>query len=409
MISDNDQIEASALQDELETIQTSISKDVVASEEHLEVYEEVESAIADQDQLLQQDDISDADTKLAQESFYFILGRSGLNKKEMSYFNISSESELTNRQKVLITREGLGDVLKAIFYKIMEILKSIWNKLKEWWVKFVNWCTRKTSTLKEYKSWCQDNKSKTFAGFKPSNQEKIIPWFSTILDINKGGLDISMLCEYIAMNTGNPFNKHIAEVYQLCNLTVLNQDTVAQTHKVIEKIKNTANTSVLHRKLLDHIQREYKDINVAYVYSAKKDKIKYYAGLSAQAETGFAIGKFTHEHKSNVSSVILNRVNKYGDLISIIDDLIKLSDNSNKYFDDVLDLNDKAFELVKELKVKIEKSNNNITSQHKDIIRRNLSFIKSLGTDLAFAATDQYTWYVSKLTSVIGLAVEQER
>ena len=409
MVSDIDNIEASELQNELESIQTSINQDVVASEEQLEVYEEVESAMTNQDQMLLKDNITDDDVKLAQESYYFILGKSGMNKKEIGYFNMSTESELTNRQKVLITREGLGDVLKAIFYKIMDILKAIWNKLKEWWVKFINWCTRKTSVLKDYKSWCQDNRSKTFAGFKPSNQEKIIPWFSTILDINKGGLDISMLCEYIGMNTGNPFNKHIAEVYQLCNLTVLNQDTVAQTHKVIEKIRNTANTSVLHRRLLDHIQSEYRSINVAYVYSVKKDKIKYYAGLSAQAETGFAIGKFTHEHKSNVNNVILNKVNKYGDFISIIDDLIKLSDNSNKYFDNILELNDKAFDLVKDIKVKIEKGNNNITSQHRDIIRRNLSFIKSLGTDLAFAATEQYTWCVSKLTNVIGLAIEQER
>ena len=78
MVSDIDNIEASELQNELESIQTSINQDVVASEEQLEVYEEVESAMTNQNQMLLKDNITDDDVKLAQESYYFILGKSVL-------------------------------------------------------------------------------------------------------------------------------------------------------------------------------------------------------------------------------------------------------------------------------------------------------------------------------------------
>lgn len=409
MVYDSDHMEASALQEDLEKIQNDIKKDVVASEEQMEVYEEVETIVENHDMLLDKENITEDDVKVANESLYYALGRAGLNKKEMSYFKISSEQELTNRQKILISREGLVEVLKTIYNKIIEILKAVWNKLKEWYIKISNWATKKSGKLNSIKLKCYDNKLTPIGELDNEVKEKMVRWFSSFLYINNNSLDIDMICDYITMNSGNPFIDCIPEIQSLSTDLINNQSTVEKTNRIVQKVKQNANKSYIHRKIVDVLEKIYKDINVCYVYSTKGYSFKYYASVNAQMGEGFNIDKFKHEltELNGTKNFIINRANKYGDLIPIIDNLIKLSENSNKYFNSILELNKKATDSIKEIRKKLESNINNITYKDKEIIRKNANFLKSLGTDLVFSASEEYTWYISKLTTTLEILTDK--
>lgn len=356
-----------------------------------------------------EENISEDTVAVVREHLIYSLGQLGYKYEDLKYINYSKE-EYSAKQRVELSLEGFIDTIKDFFKKIIDIIVKVGKQLGIWITKFSNFMGNEKKAIDNINVFCHDNNGIKWNGFNEKNTGKIQRMLGAILLVTNGKLDYSQIIEYYTTNTGNPFARRLQEVYKLTNIPESSSDeqVSSQKQKLLEDIKKESSQNDIHKGLIELIEKQ-ENVNCYYVSIIKGEDIKYYGSSKDQNyKYGLPISynkcKITNR---NSMSITLAGVNSYGDIPNVSKRLYEISRRHNEYFNTILKLNKDAMNLVKKLRDDILKENE-IDQSIKIVLKRNLSFLQSLGTSLAFDASFQYGYLTKTLVNILQLAIKQK-
>lgn len=405
---------------ELEEMLVDNNNDSVAIENNisnivkvLDMYKETENTLEDtkmynRDTKEVEENITDDIVNIINENYIYTLGMLGINRDELKYIHFSKE-EFTPKQRVELSLEGILETIKQFFKKILDILIAVGRKLKEWLIKITNILNNEKSTLKKLKLKIHDMGDNEVHEFKNDTIEKIKNIFGLVLYVKDNKLDIEEISDYFRSDNGNPFGLKMSSLYKFINVPKSAEDEgiKADKEKLMEEIRSISCKNEIHKGIIETVE-EVDKCKCYYICKTKGKKIWYY-GIKSDEDYTYGLPikylscSITTWNEHPFQLVGITKYSDFNNYIKIIEDNIN---NQNKYFNSILKLNSDALKLVKQYQNYILKDDE-VDDGLKMAMKRNLSFLQSLGSQVAFDSSYQYGYLNKALVQVIKLSLKE--
>lgn len=414
-------VDSDAQYQELESDASNMEQEVVAIENNINrlnnILEAQDAAIQQLDdaQLYNrstqevEENISEDTVAVVTEHLIYSLGQLGYKYEDLKYINYSKE-DYSAKQRVELSLEGFIDTIKDFFKKIIDIIVRVGKQLGVWITKFVNFAVNERKTLDKINVFCHDNHGVKWNGFTDKNQTIIKNWLGSIILALNGKLDYNTIIDFYTKQVGNPFAKNIGNIYKLMSVPNSATDESAgnEKQKIMDEIRKESCSNRLHKDIIELIEKQ-ENVSCYYVTFVKGKHIKYY-GSSKDQNYKYALPVSYNKcviAATKPLNVILPNINSYGDMSNFTSKLYQISRSHNEYFNTVLKLNATAIKYVKQLRADILKDNE-VDDTIRMVLKRNLSFLQSLGTSLGFDASFQYGYLTRVLTKILVMATKQK-
>lgn len=378
----------------------------------LDIYKETENKLNDtkmynRDTKEVEENITEDIVNIVNENYIYTLGMLGIKRDELKYIDFSKE-EFTPKQRIELSLEGILETIKQFFKKIINMLIVVGKKLKEWLIKITNLLNNEKSTLKKLKLKIHDMGNKEFKDFDNNIIEKLKNIFGVVLYVTDNKLNIQDITDYCRSDDINPFEQKLSSLYKFINVPKSAEDEgiKADKEKLMEEIRSISCKNKIHKGIIETVEEVDKS-KCYYISKIKGKKIWYYGIKSDEDYTyGLPIKYLSCSITTwNEHPFQLEGITKYSDFNNYIKIIENNINNQNKYFNTILKLNSDALKLVKQYQNDILKDNE-VNDGLKMAMKRNLSFLQSLGSQVAFDNCYQYGYLNKALIQVIKFSLK---
>ena len=355
------------------------------------------------------ENITEDIVNIATEGYIYTLGMLGVKSHELKYVNFSKE-EFTPKQRLELSLEGILDTLKTFFQKVIDLLIAMGKKIKQWVIKIGNFLSSGKSLSKKIKLQLHDIGNVKWTEFNQNNSTKIKKWLGPILLVTNNKINVQTITNYFSPSSGNPIMAKLNTLFKYINIPKADEDDGIKQEKmkVVEDIRSISCNNALHKALIEAVEAN-ENGKCYFITNIKGVNISYY-GIKSEEDRSHGLPiKYLKTKLSEVKdgNVKLEGVSTYKDFEKLLDTINANIENRNKKFNEVLKMNNEAIKLVKQYRDTI--ANKAETGDGlKEAMRRNLSFLQSMGSNLAFDYSYQYGNLNSNLLKVIKLAIEQQ-
>lgn len=376
-------------------------------EEHIEVYNKLEEQEETNTKLLEEspDSITDNDIQVSQESLFKALKFLKYSNKDILSLRISSEAFNGNKlQSLYVSNESVQDAMKKVLNSILELFKSIKNKLTETIQRTKASITSKTKVLQNMRVYAERNGNLSLPQLNEKQLTSIYTNFIAILAVTDYTIDIKDYIQFYSNLDKNPFLDRVKDFVDYVSKP---ENTENKREQLIKEIYKEGSSNKIQKSFLEWFEKnnELKRKPI-FLVSARGQKVTFYVENDHGQDDrdkhllGFYLDKYDVALPNATIPMKLNGVSKIGDFLPHIVELTKLTSSSGAYMDRLMVINNIAVNTIKQIDKQIE-ANNFEDQKHKVLLKNCIRIIKDIGMSTTFELMAQYTHNTNSLVKLI--------
>ena len=383
----------------------SIKADIITLEKNEEVLHRLEEQVAENEEKLnEENEITHDDIQTSQETLFYSVASLGYSKSDIMSLRVSHEAFNGDlRTQLVVSTEGIKDVLRKIYETIKRIIIGIFRKLQELAQQFIFWYSNKDGVLRKYKDFCKQHSDVLMPSLDSRQLKKIGKDFHVFLNLLDGEIDFKLLLDYASDTKNNPFIQHMNDFFNYYN----NQDNKNDDlEKLLKNVESSTSHSVLQTDLIKYIHNKVPGGNtcgkILYVTYVKESTIKGFVIRNS----GLIYETFTQTNGNYEYPLNIKHVKRLGDLISQINLLISNYNNLNGYFKYVLNIHKNAQKSLESTYNDLCKQYNNDINVKQVNAEKAFKIIKDVGSKMVFDLAMQYYHVNSKLFKLVDTIIK---